>query len=216
MRYPFEVYAGPKAAADIGRANPDYADKSKLYYQLAQSADQSCFCTFLWLEELMVWLLAQDPLRRAELRRRDHHPGDHRPQAAAPAERLAAEVDVPHAGVDGQASSPRSEAIKERYANDKVKQNQETMKLFAEEGVNPAAQVRLVPPAVHPDADPGRAVDRAQHRREPAAGPLRRVVDHRPVRARRPGPFNPPVTVPILGQHPAHRRRLQQRRRRSI
>jgi YidC/Oxa1 family membrane protein insertase len=41
---------------------------------------------------------------------------------------------------------PKMAAIKERYPNDKVKQNQETMKLWAEENVNPAAgMIGMVP-----------------------------------------------------------------------
>jgi len=97
---------------------------------------------------------------------------------------------------------PKIEALKERYANDKVKLNQEQMKLFAEEGVNPMSQfASMLPMALQMpilialwsalNTDVGL-------RLAPFDGWW--IVDlSAPDALMR---FNPPITVPILGQLP--------------
>jgi len=147
VRYPFEIYAGPKDASDLAAANPDYADKSKLYYQLTQSADKSCFCTFLWLEELMIWLLHKIHfvvrnygvaiIILVLIIRGVLHPLSVWQQKSM------------FRMQDSMAKlQPKIDALKERYANDKVKLNQEQMKLFAEEGVNPMSQFASMLPMI--------------------------------------------------------------------
>jgi YidC/Oxa1 family membrane protein insertase len=138
LRCPFEIYAGPKDAEHLRQADPVYADKTKLYYQLAQSADTRCFCTFLWLEELMVWLLGKIHLVVRNygvaiiilviiIRTLLHPLSVFQQKSMFRMQEAMARIQ------------PKMEAIKQKYPNDKVKQNQETMKLFGEEGVNPAA-----------------------------------------------------------------------------
>lgn len=136
--YRFEVYAGPKDADNVRQADPAYADKTRLYYQLAQSADTRCFCTFLWLEELMVWLLGKIFVAVRNygvaiiilviiIRTLLHPLSVFQQKSMFRMQEAMGRVQ------------PKMEAIKEKFANDKVRQNQEIMKLFAEEGVNPAA-----------------------------------------------------------------------------
>ncbi len=201
VQYPFEIYVGPKDAEHLRQVNPDYADKSKLYYQLTQSADKSCFCTFLWLEELMAWLL-----HRIHFVVRNYgvaiiilvliirsllHP------LSVWQQKSMFRMQESMAKLQ-----PKMEQIKERYANDKVKQNQETMKLFADEGVNPAANfVSFIPlfiqmpilvalwTALNTDV---------YLRHAPFDGWW--IIDlSAPDALVR---FDPPVTVPILGQIP--------------
>lgn len=136
--YRFEVYAGPKDAEHVGQADPAYADKARLYYQLAQSADTRCACTFLWLEELMVWLLGKIFVAVRNygvaiiilviiIRSLLHPLSVFQQKSMFRMQEAMGRVQ------------PKMDAIKEKFANDKVRQNQEMMKLFAEEGVNPAA-----------------------------------------------------------------------------
>lgn len=135
--YPFEIYAGPKDAAYLRLANPEYANPQTLYYQVAQSADQRCCCTFAWLRDLMVWLLAAI------------HYGVRNYGIAIIILVIVIRTLLHPLTVFQQKSmfrmqetmariQPKVQAIKEKFASDKQKQNQETMKLFGEEGVNPA------------------------------------------------------------------------------
>jgi YidC/Oxa1 family membrane protein insertase len=145
VRYPFEVYAGAKDPEDVAKANPAYADKAKYYYQLTQSADKSCFCTFMWLEELMVWLLEKiyfvvrnygvAIIILVVIIRGLLHPLS-----------VWQQKSMFRMQESMSRLQPKMDEIKQRYPNDKVKQNQEQMKLFAEEGVNPAANfVSFIP-----------------------------------------------------------------------
>ena len=136
VRYSFEIYAGPKDATHLRETDPLYADKTKLYYQLTQSADTRCFCTFLWLEELMVWLMAKIHFAVRNygvaiiilviIVRGLLHP------LSVWQQKSMFRMQESMARIQ-----PKTEAIKEKYPNDKVRQNQETMKMWAEEGVNP-------------------------------------------------------------------------------
>jgi YidC/Oxa1 family membrane protein insertase len=142
--YAFEIYAGPKDADSVRAADPAYAGK-QVYFQLAQSADQRCMCTFLWLEELMVWLL-----EKIHLVVRNY--------GIAIIVLVIIIRSLLHPLTVWQQKSmfrmqdsmgriqPKIEAIREKYANDKVKQNQEMMRLWADEGVNPlASMVAFIP-----------------------------------------------------------------------
>ncbi|MCK4343484.1 MAG: membrane protein insertase YidC [Phycisphaerae bacterium] len=136
--YTFEVYAGAKDAGTLAAANPDYADRTKLYYQLAQSADQRCCCTFLWLQNVMVWLL-----ETVHVAVRNY--------GVAIIILVLIVRSLLHPLTVWQQKSmfrmqdsmaklqPKMSAIKEKYANDRVKQNQEMMKMWGEAGVNPAS-----------------------------------------------------------------------------
>ena len=197
----FQIYVGPKDAEHARAANPDFADKTKLYYQLAQSADTACFCTFLWLEELMVWLLGKIYLVVRNygvaimilvviIRSMLHPLSVWQQKSMFRMQESMARV------------APKLEAIKEKYPNDKVKQNQESMKLYAEEGVNPAASmVAFVPLFLQMPILVAlwTALNTDIHLRHAPfdgwwiidlAAPDSFLV------------FNPPVTVPILGDIP--------------
>jgi YidC/Oxa1 family membrane protein insertase len=97
---------------------------------------------------------------------------------------------------------PKQEAIKQKYANDKVKQNQEIMKLFAEEGVNPAGSfVSFLPMFVQMPILVAlwTALNTDIHlRHAPFDGWW--IVDLSAPDSLLT--FNPPVTVPILGYLP--------------
>ncbi len=146
LRVPLEIYTGAKDTDRLGKVNPAYADPAGLHYQLAQAPDtQSCCCQFAWLRELMIGLLGaiQSVVRNYGIAiiilvvivRTLLHPlsvfqqkSMYRMQAAM--SRL----------------QPKMQAIKEKYANDKVRQNQEMMKLWAEEHVNPMSNfVAFIP-----------------------------------------------------------------------
>jgi len=144
-RYPFEVYAGPKDAATLAKVNPDYVDRTKLYYQLARYADQRCSCTFGWLQDLMVWLLESIHIFVRNygvaiiilvlIVRGPLHP------LSVWQQKSMFRMQEAMARLQ-----PKLAELKEKYANDKVKQNQEMMRLFGEEGVNPAGNfVSFIP-----------------------------------------------------------------------
>jgi YidC/Oxa1 family membrane protein insertase len=144
-RFPFEIYAGPKDAENAGAADPAYGDPQKLYYQVVKSADITCFCGFLWLEELMLWLLDKIQLAVRNygiaiiilvviVRSLLHPLSVWQQKSMFRTQEAMARVQ------------PKLNAIKTKFPNDKVKQNQETMKLFHDEGVNPAGGfVSLLP-----------------------------------------------------------------------
>ncbi len=134
--YPFEIYAGPKDAKHLAKLGDEYADPTRLYYQAAQSADARCCCTFDWLRDFMVWLL--DKIYYAVQN-----------YGIAIIVLVIIVRGLLHPLTVFQQKSmfrmqdtmgriqPRMNAIKEKYANDKTRQNQEMMKIWGEEGVNP-------------------------------------------------------------------------------
>ncbi len=147
LTYSFELYAGSKDPAELEAANPDFVDRAKLGYVAARDMDtQSCCpCQFAWLTELMAWLLESI---RAVVRnyglaiiilviivRTLLHPLSVFQQKAM------------YKSAEAMAKlQPKMAAIKEKHANDKVRMNQETMQLYADEGVNPAAgMIGMIP-----------------------------------------------------------------------
>lgn len=144
-RYAFEVYAGAKDRGSIERVDSALAEENGLNYPLAQSADRRCSCTFRWIENLMVWLLE---IIFAVVRnygvaiivlviivRGLLHP------LSVWQQKSMYRMQEAMSRVQ-----PKIDEIKEKYANDKVKLNQEMMKVFAEENVNPAgSMVAMVP-----------------------------------------------------------------------
>jgi len=201
LRFPFEIYAGPKDAEHLEQVNPVYADKTKLYYQLAQSADTRCFCTFLWLEELMVWLMEKIHLLVRNygvvimilvviIRGLLHPLSVWQQKSMFRMQESMARIQ------------PKMDAIKERYANDKVRLNQEMMKVWGEEGVNPAASmVSFLPLFIQMPilvALWTALNTNVNLRHAPFDGWW--IVDLSAPDAFLT--FNPPVTIPILGQIP--------------
>jgi YidC/Oxa1 family membrane protein insertase len=201
LRYPFEVYAGAKDADSVGAADPAYADPQQLYYQVAKSADISCFCTFLWLQDLMLWLLERIYLIVRNygiaiiilviiVRTLLHPLSVWQQKSMFRTQEAMARVQ------------PKMTEIKAKYANDKVKQNQETMKLFHEEGVNPAGGfVSMLPMFIQMPILVAlwSALNTDAHlRHAPFDGWW--IVDLSAPDALLS--FNPPLTVPILGQLP--------------
>jgi YidC/Oxa1 family membrane protein insertase len=137
-RYAFEIYAGPKDSDVLKRVNAAYADQDQLGYSLFHGADLRCFCVPLWLTQLMTWLLQS-------IQALVFNGG-----AAIIVLVIIVRTLLHPLAVFQQKSmykmqegmlklQPKLEAIKEKYADDKVKQNQETMRLYSEEGVNPMA-----------------------------------------------------------------------------
>jgi YidC/Oxa1 family membrane protein insertase len=134
-RYEFEIYAGPKDADILRRVNPAYASRA-LGYQHFQ--EMSCFCVPMWLTDLMTGLLQaiQAVVINGGLAiivlvlivRLLLHP------LSVFQQKSMYRMQESMARIQ-----PKIAAIEERFPNDKVRQNQEKMKLFAEEGVNPAA-----------------------------------------------------------------------------
>lgn len=144
-RIDFEIYAGPKDPDDLKRANPAFADPAQIGYSAIRAADMSCACTFEPLPSIMAWLLETIHMfvRNYGLAiiglvlivRTLLHP------LAVFQQKSMYRMQEAMAKIQ-----PKMEAIKERYANDKVRMNQEVMKLWAEEHVNPAATlVAFVP-----------------------------------------------------------------------
>ncbi len=144
-RFAFEVYAGPKDHRDIERVDASLADEKGLNYPLAMSADRRCSCTFSWIEKLMVWLLEAifffvrnygvAIIILVIIVRGLLHPLS-----------VWQQKSMYRMQESMSRVQPRIDEIKEKYANDKVKLNQEMMKVFAEENVNPAgSMVAMVP-----------------------------------------------------------------------
>lgn len=131
----FQVYVGPKDPEVLEQVDPAYVDPNQIYYTLAHTADQRC-CTFEPLPQIMVGLLhgIHFVVRNYGIAiiilvliiRTLLHPLSVFQQKSM------------YRMQDSMARvQPKMQAIRERFANDKVKQNQEMMRLYAEEGVNP-------------------------------------------------------------------------------
>ena len=131
----YEVYVGPKDPDVLAKVNPAFADQTKVYYNLAAAADRRC-CTFEPLPQIMIGLLhwIQYLVRNYGIAiiilvvivRTCLHPLTVYQQKSM------------FRMQDSMARlQPKLQDIKERFANDRTRLNQETMKLYAEEGVNP-------------------------------------------------------------------------------
>lgn len=143
--YAFEVYAGTKSEQDLEDANPAFADRTQIGYIAARDADRRCCCTFAWLTSLMTALLEgiEAIVRNYGIAimvlvviiRTLLHP------LAVFQQKSMYRMQEAQARL-----KPKLDAIKDKYPNDKVKVNQETMKLYGEEGVNPmASMVGMLP-----------------------------------------------------------------------
>jgi YidC/Oxa1 family membrane protein insertase len=142
--YKFEIYAGPKDTSVLKEVNPEFVEQTGVYYTLAHAADSRC-CTFEPLPAIMIGLLhgIQVVVRNYGLAiivlvvivRTLLHP------------LTVYQQKQMYRMQDGMARlQPKMQAIREKYANDKVRQNQEIMKLYSDEGVNPmAGMVSMLP-----------------------------------------------------------------------
>lgn len=137
----FEIYAGAKDASALAEANPDFADRSKVGYVAAKDLDNRCWCwcfNFPVLTAFMTWLLETIHVVVGNygvaiiilviiVRSLLH------PLAVFQQKSMYRMQDAM-----GRIQ-PRLNAVKEKYANDRVRQNQEMMKVYSEENVNPMA-----------------------------------------------------------------------------
>jgi len=141
----YEIYVGPKDNEVLAAINPEFVDRTKIGYDLARSADQSCYCTFEPLPQVMTTLLhwIQVAVRNYGVAimvlvlivRTILHP------LSVYQQKQMFRMQDSMARLQ-----PKLEALKEQYKNDKVRLNQETMKLYAEQGVNPMASfIGMVP-----------------------------------------------------------------------
>ncbi len=135
----YELYAGAKDADELRAVNPEFVNRATLGYIGVHDFDSSsCCCSFIWLTELMSWLLDVSYLivRNYGL--------------AIIVLVLIIRTLLHPLAVFQQKSMYRMQAVqvrlgpkigelKEKYADDKVKLNQEMMRLYSEENVNPAA-----------------------------------------------------------------------------
>lgn len=134
-RLSFEIHAGPKDADLLAAVNADFADKQTIGYSLAATADTAC-CTFQPLPALMTGLLhgIRVVVRNYGIAiiilviivRTLLHPLTVYQQKQM--------YRMQDAMLRLQ---PKLEAVREQYKNDRVRLNQEMMKVYAEEGVNP-------------------------------------------------------------------------------
>ncbi len=147
--YVFEVYAGTKNEDDLEKANPAFVERRQIGYVAARDADQRCcICNFPFLTSFMTGLLEaiQVAVRNYGVAiivlvliiRALLHPLTVFQQKSM------------YRMQEAQARlQPKIAALKEKYANDKVRLNQETMKLYGEEGVNPmASMIGMLPLAI--------------------------------------------------------------------
>ncbi len=135
LQLKFEVYAGPKDPDVLSGVNPAYGDKTQVNYALAQAADTRC-CTFEPLPQIMVALLhgiyfvvrnygVAIIILVIIVRTLLHPLSVYQQKSMYRMQDSMARVQ------------PKMQAIKEKYANDRTRMNQEMMKLYSEEGVNP-------------------------------------------------------------------------------
>lgn len=134
-----EAYAGPKDEDVVRRLGDKYFDPHQLGYGGLSSLDSgSCACTFKWLTSLMKWLLETIFVAVRNygvsivcvviIVRTLLHP------LAVFQQKSMYRMQESMSRIQ-----PRLEAVKSKYPNDQQKQAQESMKIWAEEGVNPAA-----------------------------------------------------------------------------
>ncbi|MBL8877486.1 MAG: membrane protein insertase YidC [Phycisphaerales bacterium] len=134
-----EAYAGAKDSDLVAKLGPAFADPKQLGYVGLSSLDSGgCACTFSWLTALMKWLLETIVLAVRNygvaiicvviIVRTLLHP------LAVFQQKSMYRMQESMARIQ-----PRLEAIKAKYPNDQQKQAQESMRVWGEEGVNPAA-----------------------------------------------------------------------------
>ena len=145
MELGLEVYAGPKDHGVMQAVNAAFVDESRIGYIAAIDADTRCCCNVPVLNSLMTALLG---LIETVVRNYG---------VAIMILVLIIKTLLHPLSVYQQKSmyrfqesmsklQPKLAAVKEQYPNDKARQNQETMKVYAEQGVNPMApMVGMIP-----------------------------------------------------------------------
>ena len=133
--YGVDAYIGAKDRAAF-KSVTEYAARN-YYFQLSEDIP---FCTFVPLVELMIWLLnalywmipnyGVAIIFLVCLVRIMLHPITRKGQ-----------VNMVRMQSRMGEVSPKLEEIKKKYANDKTKLQQETMRVYREEGINPAGQI---------------------------------------------------------------------------
>jgi len=201
VSYAFEIYSGTKNARDLEDADPAYADRKQIGYVAAGDADSRCCCTFPVITAMMTWSLEAiyAVLRNYGLAiivlvliiRALLHPLSVFQQKSM------------YRMQEAQARlSPKLNALKEKYANDRQRLNQETMKLYAEEGVNPMAGViGMLPMLIQMPIliSLWTALNTDVHLRHAAFDPWWITDLSAPDQFIR---FDHPITIPILGHLP--------------
>lgn len=142
----FEIYAGAKDPQYLEGVNPAFADRSQLNYLSAFDVDQgSCMCVFHPLPEIMGWLMRTIAalvgnygvaiLGLVLIVRGLLHPLSVFQQKSM--YRMQEAMSK---------LQPKLDAIKGQYPNDPQRQNQEMMRVYTQEGVNPAGMfVSFIP-----------------------------------------------------------------------
>ena len=135
VSYSADVYIGEKDG-DAFRAIEPYAARN-YYYQVAQSYG---WCTFTFLVEMMIWLLngiyalthdyAIGIIVLVLIVRVVLHPITKKGQ-----------VNMVRMQSKMGEFAPKLEELKKKHGGDKAKMQQEQMKLYREEGINPAGQI---------------------------------------------------------------------------
>lgn len=148
VAYAFELYAGTKNEKDLERANPAYADRRQIGFVAARDADQRCCCTFPFLTSLMTWMLegiyfgvrnyGVAIIILVVIIRAVLHP------LAVFQQKSMYRMQEAQSRLQ-----PKINELKEKYRNDRTRLNQEMMKLYSEEGVNPmAGLIGMLPLAI--------------------------------------------------------------------
>lgn len=147
LEYRFQIYAGPKGTDLLSSVDPSFGERNGIGYVIAQDADITCCCTFAWLTSIMQWMLDSiyfvvrnygiAIMIMVLIVRTVLHPLA-RFQQRAMYKFQESMVRV----------QPRLDEVKAKYKDDLAKQQQEQMKVFAENGVNPAAPMLGMLPAM--------------------------------------------------------------------
>ncbi|MCA9245159.1 MAG: YidC/Oxa1 family insertase periplasmic-domain containing protein, partial [Phycisphaerales bacterium] len=141
----FEVYAGPKEQDYLTAINPLYTQSAGMAYSLVSSQDSTCFCActplMVFMASLLEWIhvvvrnYGVAIIILVVIVRTLLHPLTVWQQKSM------------FRTQDGMARiQPKMEELKKKHGADKVKLNQEMMKLWSEENVNPAASMLTMLP----------------------------------------------------------------------
>jgi YidC/Oxa1 family membrane protein insertase len=143
---PFEVYAGSKNTRHLREVKEAFVDRASIGYVASHDPDKGCCpCQFEWVNDLMMWALNAAHavtgnygiailLLVVVIRLMLHPLSVFQQKSMYRMQESMGRIQ------------PRLAALREKYPNDKARQNQEQMKIYGEEGVNPAAPlVGMIP-----------------------------------------------------------------------
>jgi len=130
-----DTYCGPKSVKVFDALRPELQQRR---YDLVKNPDVA-WCTFNWLASIMLWLLTLSYrvvhnygiaiIILVFIVRLVLHPVTKRGQ-----------INMMKMTKGMAQLKPKLEALQQQYKNDRQKLNDETMKLYREEGINPAGQ----------------------------------------------------------------------------